>query len=171
MFTLLYCYEINSLTISFVGKLKGFIVTIWIDNFVSVPGLHVAECHVLLAAVCTSLNRCISYVEPFYEEWWAISLVKRQNWFSIGLRTRSSKCWLGLKIPQISMQPSILCMCWTNKYNLWRPHLQFTGFNGCAVNISARFQTGSMYWRVRTVLVAKKWTCTRLGGLCYSWSA
>ena len=49
----------------------------------------------------------------------------KQKWFRNGLRstTTSLRCWLGLQIPQISIQSSICGMCLTNKSNPWRPHL------------------------------------------------
>ena len=43
----------------------------------------------------------------------------KQKWFRNGLRrtTASLRCWLGLQIPQISIQSSICGMCWTNKFD------------------------------------------------------
>ncbi|KAF7654794.1 hypothetical protein LDENG_00064660, partial [Lucifuga dentata] len=44
--------------------------------------------------------------------------------FRNGLRnmTKSSRCRLGLQIPQISIQPSICGICWKNKTSPWMPH-------------------------------------------------
>ena len=62
----------------------------------------------------------------------------QQQWFRNGLRsTTSLRCWLGLQIPQISIQSSICGMCWTNKSNPWRPHL--ATYRTCCQHLGARY--------------------------------
>lgn len=53
---------------------------------------------------------------------WLWPLTAQQQWFRNGLRnTTSSRCCLGLQIPQIAIQLSICRICWTIESDSWRP--------------------------------------------------
>lgn len=58
---------------------------------------------------------------------------KKQTWFRNGLRSRTTslRCWLGLQLPQISIQSSICRKCWTDL----RPTSQLPIFKRSVANI------------------------------------
>ena len=58
-------------------------------------------------------------------------------------RTKTSlMCRLGLQIPQISIQPSICQMWWTNKSDPWRPHLAtYRTQRICCKHLGARYHS------------------------------
>lgn len=58
---------------------------------------------------------------------------KKQTWSRNGLRSRTTslRCWLGLQLPQISIQSSICGKCWTDH----GPTSQLPIFKGSVANI------------------------------------